>query len=191
MVLMIECPQNTPRNTCLQKDTDAVTKVFGSIEITVEPNLILDCYRLGKYNPQRSKPRPILVKLQRAIDASSILANKGSLSAPISIQPDKSPDELKIESILLKERWNLIQAGHQRKSIRINSRTSRIYLNNQVFGKVENSKFVHSTHHSAPLPSSNSPPPSNQPMDSHEPSITHASSTPATNATTNITQQAQ
>ena len=71
----------------------------------------------GKYNPQKSKPRPILVKLQRAIDASSILANKGSLSAPISIQPDKSPAELQIESILLKERWNLIQAGHQRKAL--------------------------------------------------------------------------
>ena len=106
--------------------------MFGSIEITVEPSLILNCYRLGKYNTQKSKPRPILMKLQRAIDASSILANKGSLSAPISIQPDKSPVELQIESILLKERWNLIQAGHQHKSIRINSQTSRIYLNNQV-----------------------------------------------------------
>ena len=58
------------------------------------------------------------MKLQRAIDASSILANKGSLSAPISIQPDKSPVELQIESILMKERWNLIQAGHQHKTIR-------------------------------------------------------------------------
>ena len=172
-----ECPQNTPRNIRLQKDTDAVTKIFGNIEVIVEPSLILDCYRLGKYNPQKSKPRPILVKLQRAIDVSSILANKGSLSAPISIQPDKSPAELQIESILLKERWNLIQAGHQRKSIRINSRTSRIYLNNQVFGKVENSKFVHSTQHSAPLSSSNNQPPANQPMDSQEPLITLVSPT--------------
>ena len=186
-----ECPQNTPRNVRLQKDTDAVTKVFGSIEIAVEPSLILDCYRLGKYNPQKSKPRPILVKLQRAIDASSILANKGSLSAPIFIKPDKSLAELEIESILLKERWNLIQAGHQRKSIRINSRTSRIYLNNQVFGKVENSKFVRSTQHSAPLSSCNSQSLTNQPMDSQEPSITLESPTPATNATTNTTQQAQ
>ena len=100
-------------------------------------------------------------------------------TAPISIQPDKSPAELQIEFILLKERWNLIQAGHQRKSIRINSRTSKIYLNNQAFGKVENSKFVHSTQHSAPLSSSNNQPPANQPMDSQEPLITLASPIPA------------
>ena len=33
-----ECPQNT------SKDIDAVIKLFGSIEVTVEPSLILDCY---------------------------------------------------------------------------------------------------------------------------------------------------
>ena len=60
-----------------------------------------------------------------------------------------SPAELQIESLLLKERWSLIQAGHQRKSIRINSRTSSIYLNNQVFGKVINSKFVRSLNHTS------------------------------------------
>ena len=98
-----ECPQNTSRNVHLQKDTDAVTKVFGSIQVTVKPSLILDCYRLGKYNPHKSKPRPILVKLQRAIDASSILANRGLLSSPIFIKSDMSPAELEIESILLKE----------------------------------------------------------------------------------------
>ena len=185
-----ECPQNTSRNARLQKDTDAVTKLFGSIEVTVEPSLILDCYRLGKYNPQKSKPRPILVKLQRAIDASSILANRGQLSSPIFIKPDLSPAELEIESILLKERWNLIEAGHQRKSIRINSRTRKIYLNNQVFGKVENSKFVHSAQ-CAPLQSSNNQSPTNQPMDSQEPLITLASPTPTTNNTTNMTQQPQ
>ena len=138
-----ECPQNTCRNARLQKDTDAVTKLFGSIEVTIEPSLILDCYQLGKYNPQKSKPRHILVKLQRAIDASSILANRGQLSSPIFIKPDLSPAELEIEFIFLKERWNLIEAGHQHQSIRINSQTRKIYLNNQVFGKVENSKFVH------------------------------------------------
>ena len=125
-----ECPQITSRNVSLQRDTDAVTKLFLNIEVTIEPSLILNCYHLGKYNPQKSKPRPILVKLQRAIDVSSILANRGQLSSPISIKPDMSLAELEIESTLLKERWSLIQAGHQHKSIRINSWTKTIYLNN-------------------------------------------------------------
>ena len=96
-----KCPQNTSCSFRLQRDTDAVTKVFGNI--TVEPSVILDCYRLGKYNPQKSKPRPIPVKLQRAIDASSILANRGQLSSPISIKPDISPAELEIEFFLKKD----------------------------------------------------------------------------------------
>ena len=38
------------------------------------------------------------------------------------------------------------------KMDRINSQTSSIYLNNQVFGKVVNSKFVRSQHHVPPPP---------------------------------------
>jgi len=97
-------PQNTPCNSRLQNGTDAVVKIFRSIEVTIKPSLILDCYRLSKFNPQRAKPQPILVKLQRAIDASSILANKESLSSPVFIKPDMSPAELQIKPLLLKER---------------------------------------------------------------------------------------
>jgi len=59
-----ENPPNTPRSKHLQNDTDAVAKVFGSMEVTVEPSLILNCYQLGKYNLQKSKSRPIVIKLQ-------------------------------------------------------------------------------------------------------------------------------
>ena len=180
-----ESPQNTPRNSRLQNDTHAVVKIFTKIEVTIEPSLILDCYRLGKFNPQRAKPRPILVKLQRAIDASSILANKGSLSSPVFIKPDMSTAELQIESLLLKERWALIQAGHQRKSIRINSRTSSIYLNNQIFGKVVNSKFVHSQYH-APPPSTASQP---SLIDNQEPLITLDPPAPVNMTSTNTTSK--
>ena len=46
---------------------------------------------------------------------------------------------------LLKERWSLIQNGHSRKSIKLNSQRSCIYLNNQLYGKVINSQFQRST----------------------------------------------
>ena len=52
-----------------------------------------------------------------------------------------SPAEQAIESILLKERWVLIQGGHNRKSIKINNNNSSLYVNNQLFGKVVNSQF--------------------------------------------------
>ena len=132
------------------------------------------------------------MKLQRAIDASSILANRGLLSSPIFIKSDMSPAELEIESILLKERWSLIQAGHHRNSIRINGWTNTIkfYLDNQVFGKVVNSKFVRSTQHHG-LSSSVSQSLTKQPKDTQEPLITLASPTPVTNNTTNLAQQAQ
>jgi len=69
-----ESPLNTPRGTRLQNDTVTVSKIFGSMDIEIDPNQILDCYRVGEYKPLQPRPRPILVKLQRAIDASSILA---------------------------------------------------------------------------------------------------------------------
>ena len=100
-----------------------------------------------------------------------------------------SPAELEIKSILLKERSSLIQAGHQRKSIRINSQTKKIYLNNQVYGKIKNSKFVHSTQHSAPSSSSISQPYASQPSVNQEPLITLASPTPTANDTTNTAKQ--
>ena len=103
--------------------------------------MILDCFRLGKFKPQLSWPRPILVKLQRAIDAATILANRSQLLSPLLIKPDLSPAEREIESILLKVRWSLIQKGHLRKSIKINSQRCCIYVNNQLFGKVVNSQF--------------------------------------------------
>jgi len=89
-------PLNTPRGARLQKDTVAVSKTFGSMNIEIEPSQIRDCYRLRKY--KLIQPRPILVKLQHAIDASSILTNRTALKSPVFIKPDLSPSEQKVES---------------------------------------------------------------------------------------------
>ena len=170
-----ESPPKTPKSTRLQKDTSTVVEIFSSLGVHVESSHILDCFRLGKFKVQQSKPRPILVKFHRIIDATSILANKASLSSPIFIKPDMSPAELAVESILLKERWALIQGGHNRKSIRINSSNSSIYVNNQVFGKVINSKFQRSNNYQSTVPTSNQQTDSDhspQPMEGHESSVT-------------------
>jgi len=75
----------------------------------------MECYRLGKYKAQQPRPRPILVKLRRTLDVNTILANKGSLSSPLIIKPDLSPEERAREAVLLKERWSLLQQGYKRK----------------------------------------------------------------------------
>ena len=43
------------------------------------------------------------------------------------------------ESLLLKERWRLIQSGTNRKSIRIQS--TNIYVDDKLHGRVHNSLF--------------------------------------------------
>ena len=51
-----------------------------------------------------------------------------------------TPEQRHTESILLKERWALIQKNTERKAIKI--RGSRLFLNNKLYGEVKNSSFV-------------------------------------------------
>jgi len=61
-----------------------------------------------------------------------------------------SKKQQKIESILLKESWNLIQSGVSRTQIRI--RDSNIYVNKKLHGKVVDSTFMPSnTTNSSPI----------------------------------------
>ena len=67
-----------------------------------------------------------------------------------------SPDQRLNESILLKERWSLIQSGVSRSHIRI--RGNSIYVLGKLHGRVLNHKFVRDTQGpSNPKSRSNSP----------------------------------
>ena len=48
-----------------------------------------------------------------------------------------SKDERASEAAFLKERWNLIQEGTERKSIKL--RNNEIYINNKLHGRLEKS----------------------------------------------------
>jgi len=85
------------------------------------------------------------------MDVSIILANKRSLSSPLAIKPDMSPDERKIESALLKERWSLIQGGHERKNIKLSNNC--IVVNGCLHGEIVNSAFQRSPSSSVPIQS--------------------------------------
>ena len=51
-----------------------------------------------------------------------------------------SKEERDTESILLSERWKLLQSGIDRKLIKI--RIKQIFVNNQLHGSVHDSKFT-------------------------------------------------
>ena len=134
-----ECLTNTIRPARLKKDFESVSSIFSGLGVTPDPGTIVDCHRLGKYKPQPSRPRPILVKFRSIIHVNQVLASKGSLSSPVFIKPDLSPNERAREAVLLKERWALLQKGYRQNLIKI--RNNSIFVNNQLYGLVKNSVF--------------------------------------------------
>ena len=129
----------TSKFTRTSQDQSSVERILSSLNPNIPGNSIRDCFRLGKYKRERS--RPILVKLLRVCDVNSILANRRNLASTpnISIRPDLPPEQRKVEAILLKERYHLIQSGTDKKSIRL--RGNCLFVNNAKYGSVTQSKF--------------------------------------------------
>ena len=75
------------------------------------------------------------------LDVSLLLSKARSLPKNIRIIPDMAQDERLVESLLLKERWSLIQThGIECKAIRI--RYNKIFVHNKLHGQVFNSSYV-------------------------------------------------
>ena len=103
-------PPGSPRSTRLESDITSVVSVFSTLDSTIQAHYIKECYHLGKFDPKRNntKPRLIFLHFVRMSDVSSVLAKRGSLTRSYSVKPIMSKEQQKIESILLKERWNLV-----------------------------------------------------------------------------------
>ena len=138
-----ECPKDTPRSERLTQDLSKVGSVLSKVSSSIQSQAIQDCYHLGKFNPQNTKPRPILVKLIRIADMHYILSNRGLLSSPTIIKPDMTAEGRHRESVLLKERWNLIQSGIPKNVIKIQG--PHLYVRKRLHGQYKNSTFVSST----------------------------------------------
>ena len=117
-----ECDKGTNRSERQSHDLHHVTTTVCEGDNSINPLSIRDLLRLGKYREQANKPRPILDKLNRKVDVS-ILLSKAAKSLPkgIKIKPDMTREERHIESLLLKERWSIIQSGCDRRAIKIRS----------------------------------------------------------------------
>ena len=111
-------------------------------------------YRLGKYQSSSSRHRPLLIKFLRAADATYLLSNKSKLKSQVFLKPDLTPEDRAKESLLLKERWSLIQKGTERKLIKLHNYS--IFVNGQLHCKVVESQleFQSSSHRWLPLANS-------------------------------------
>ena len=139
-----ECPSGRSRSARLESDLSSVVDVLSSVDTSIQPQSVKDCFRLGKFSPSASRPRPILVKFVRIADVTKIFANKRNLSPPFSIKPDMSRAQRLQESVLMRERWCLIQSGVSRNSIRVKG--DSLYLNHKLHGCVSNSCYLSFCH---------------------------------------------
>ena len=130
-----ECPRGTSRVLRFKGDMEKVVSSLSDLDNSIGYQSIKDVYHLGKFSSDKKKPRPLLVKFIRAADVSTVLSKRRSLrNSLVSIKPDMSPLEQKCESLLLKERWSLIQSGVPRPAIRI--RGSRLLVRNKLHGQI-------------------------------------------------------
>ena len=133
-----ECPNGTSKSQRLEREVGSAVSVLSGLDKSITPHSIKDIFRLGKYSNVRKHPRPLLIKFIRVADASSILSKRGSShGSRIVIKPDMSPTERKSESLLLKERWSLLQSGVPRDAVKI--RGSRLLVRNKPYGEVQKS----------------------------------------------------
>ena len=138
-----ESPEGTRKHVRVAHDHDSVVEVVQALGSSLDQQSIRDYFRIGKYSKEKS--RPILIKLARVQSVTSILSNRKKLSEDpkhrkISIKRDMSKQERQNERLLLKERYQLIEAGTSRKDLRI--RGNKLLVKNEVYGSVVESKFV-------------------------------------------------
>ena len=91
---------------------------------------------MGNYTHQSPQSRPVLVTLNSTASIHNILFNCKSLPVGVSVKPDLTMEERKVEFILLhvQERWRLIQSGMKRKSICLKG--TCIFVNNRLHRKM-------------------------------------------------------
>lgn len=137
-----ECPKGTSRSKRLESDEQVITThIKGSVPSFTSLS-IRDCYRLGRYSESSSRPRPVLISLDRVSLVQQILSKRLSLSTnTIRIKPDLSPEERHIASIVLSERKSLIESGSVVDKTSIKIRGPRLFIGRRLHGEVINGTF--------------------------------------------------
>ena len=133
-----ECEEGTGKLERQEADLSKVQPILSKLDSSIDFQSIKDLRRLGKYDRDRPRPRPVLVQFLRSADASSILSKAGSVERPYSIQHYMTAAELSRNAVLLKERWAIhTTTGTDLKQIKI--RKDSIYVGDQIHGTLNTS----------------------------------------------------
>ena len=124
------------RSKTLKVELSRILGIINNVVSKVDANSIKDYHCLERYNPNRSNPRPILVKFLRSADVTSILFEKPNLASSFSIKTDMTVEEKRTEGLLLKERWS---EGHRSESNKL--RQNNLYINNKLHARVLDAKL--------------------------------------------------
>ena len=79
-----ESPSNASRPERMKHDLDTAVVTLNKLNKEINHLSIRDSFRLGKFKQNQARPWPLLIKLNRAIDVITILANRGSLEIRVS-----------------------------------------------------------------------------------------------------------
>ena len=148
-----ECPAGTPRLARVSKDLESVVSALSEIDPNIQSQSISDCFRLGQYKKAGHRSRPILVKMIRAADVTSLLMKRGSCSKSYLIKPDLSPEDHLSESIQLKKRWEIINSRIPKADIKLGR--SSLYIKKSLHGRVVNGSYI--SQHTKSMPTNSKP----------------------------------
>ena len=62
-----ECPNGTSQADRVKHDMDKSVSILSKVNNDISSYLVRDCLRLGRYNKDQNRPRPLLLKLNQAI----------------------------------------------------------------------------------------------------------------------------
>ncbi len=151
-----EAAAGTPRSRRVDHDLGSISSVFREVDTSLDSTVVRSHFRLGKFNRQATKPRPVLVKQTRMSVVNTFLSKHGDLQPPVSIRADVSPSERARNSALLKERWSIIQSGIDKKRIKIAGNS--IFVDKKLHAKYSEGSLTRSadtiiaTSESVPIP---------------------------------------
>lgn len=114
------------------KERESILKIFNHLGENCKDS-ISDILRLGQFKKDAKRPRAVLVKFTNPWTAHKLLANANLLKGSeykVFLSRDLTPEEQRIEKMILKKRYELIQEGEVRTNLKI--RNLQLYRNGKV-----------------------------------------------------------
>ena len=99
-----ECPVGTSISERMKHYLTATSKIISELDKEISPASFRGCFRLGKFKTRASRPRPILIKLNRVMDVS-ILSKCDQLPDDISVMTKEEQQTEAIKVSMFSQIW--------------------------------------------------------------------------------------